>query len=274
MQYRQIKISIALIGLLSLVACANKHVETRLTPYDEVNLALEQQAKLLYSQGDYLGAYKLYSKAYKRNAGLDQHAPMARLLLNQLQISLLLEQIPTSEQLSVQLEHLLTRTELKEYQDRLKLLQANLAIKQQQWSLATNILAELNRSKQLDPAIKSAVLVNIAVISEVENDKTLIHIQQAKPYANTPALKARLARVETQYALKNNNREQAKQSIHTAKQYYRALYFTPGIAECLILEAAIAQQEQQTKLAQQLRKQAKLIWLELNNSRAIKRYGL
>lgn len=260
------KALLLLVGAMLLSACGSAAKQT-IHPYIKDIRDIESQAVDALQKNRFRSAYHYSTKAYNAYAALDQVEAMARNLVNQAQIALLIEDLNRAEHALGILDSLIIRESLTSFSDRAKLLNVNLAIAKQDWSMANESLERLGvlESKR-DSALRESAIVARQLIHWGLGDRP-----EFSSDLSIALVKARQLRLKSEVALADGDKDSALRWVSEAKQIYQAETFTPGVAECLVLEAKLSDDEE---IRKRLRNQAKLAFNSMLNSRAIERHGL
>lgn len=255
------------LTLLSLSACGSSAKRSTEHPYVKEVQEIELQAVDALQRNRFRTAYHYSTLAYRSYAAIDEVDGMARNLINQAQIALLVEDLIRSEEALNMLDSLIDREQLDGLRDRAGLMRSNLAIAKKEWNAAQNHLQQLPDETAIsNQALKESLIVAKQLVAWGLGEQP-----EFSDSLSLPLIRARQLRLEAEVALAQGNSSRAQQRIVEAKRLYQAEAFAPGIAECLVLQAKLNRDPQQN---QELRAQAKLVFQGIQNEAAIKRHGL
>lgn len=263
---------LSLLLVAVLAACGSPANTPKPHAYVQTISLKEKLATQQLATANYQQALQTFSIIYRQYLQLDDHNNMARLLVNQFQTALIIEDLATATAAQNQLQALLARHQHSAYQQRLNLLSANLAMLQQNWASAEQLLAAIPASAPATTYL--AAQLNLAIVA-FEQGQPVASLRQLQQTTSAyPALAARLARLQASIALTEGNTTRAADYTQRAKMYYQGSHFPPGVAECLLLEAKLHTIHGNTSQATLLKQQAKTIFLTLGNSHAVSRHQL
>lgn len=239
-------------------------------PYLKTANDLEARANQALLLGQYPQAYQLYGRALETHTRLDDTSNRARLLLNQLQIALTIESMHRANKTYDQLISLSQNRALSgDVSQQLILLGANKALLEQQWDESQQLLARLDNA---NTQLYASALVSQALLNDkTGRDAPDVLNKAFTAAADQPLLLARLQRLTAEQALKRGQIDIAEQNINAAKQAYQAAYYLPGVAECLLLEAALLELQGKAGQSIERRSRAADIWRHLGNNSAAAR---
>lgn len=262
---------LTLLSVLVLTGCTTGNKPTQAThPFLLDSRALETQANKSIRLGNYQQAARLLQRSYAAYASIDDQPSMARQLINQAQVALIVENLSLARASIEALKIHVEQNQQAELKPRWALLAANLAIAEQRWDAALDLLDGLASD---DRATQDAAAISRDIAAwNLKQDEQVISSRMEELAA--PLAKARLARLKAEAAVQAEQLGQAQRSLSVAKQYYRESAFAPGIAECLVIQARLLERQGEQRAAQNTRAQAKTIFLRLGNQRAIERYQL
>lgn len=259
--------------VLALSACASNGAQptTQLNPYLEETKAIELQAINALQLGNYQLAQRLYKRAYAAYSAVDETNAMARQLINQAQVALIVEDLIVADAAIESLASHITIYQQSQHADRLNLLRGNLAIAKQDWNVA------LDYFQKVKPSATGSIYESSSVSQMVARWGLGEPLQEDRSRyleIRSSLSRARLARLIAEQAIAANNASQAADYLVEANDLYRQAAFAPGIAEVLVLSAKLAELNSDLEKALALKKRAKEIYRRIGNSRAIQRHQL